>query len=64
MFKDMDDVMVTVRELTQDQLSEVVVAAVFAKAQGDITEGQLEFVVNTVLGVMAERELAEGAIVN
>lgn len=64
MFKDLDEVMATVRSLTQDQLSQVVIGAAALLVTGDITDDQFEFVLNTVLAVMAERELAEGATVN
>ena len=64
MFKDLDEVMATVRSLTQDQLSQVVVGAAALLVTGVITDDQFEFVLNTVLAVMVERELAEGATVN
>ena len=64
MFKDLDEVMATVRSLTQDQLSQVVIGAAALLVTGDITDDQFEFVTSTVLAVMVERELAEGATVN
>jgi hypothetical protein len=69
MFNDMNSVLATMRTMTDDQLSQVVVLALSEVSKGNITESQAEMVVTVVAGimverVMAERELAAGATVN
>lgn len=69
MFENMNSVLATMRTMTDDQLSQVVVLALSEVSKGNITESQAEMVVTVVAGimverVMAERELAAGATVN